>query len=65
MRSVDPGEERMILKLASLIDRRRQAEWEEGVRRAALLFDDHYRFEYNGPWPPYSFADVTLTLTND
>ncbi len=65
IRSIDPGEERMILKLASLIERDRQGEWEEGVKRAALLFDDHYRFEYNGPWPPYNFADVELTLTND
>ncbi len=62
VRSIDPGEERMILKLASLVERDRQGEWEEGVRRAALLFDDHYRFEYNGPWPPYNFADVDLTL---
>jgi hypothetical protein len=63
VRSIDPGEERMILKLASLVERQKQGEWEEGVRRAALLFDDHYRFEYNGPWPPYNFADVDLTLT--
>jgi hypothetical protein len=61
MRSIDPGEERMILKLASLVETARQGEWEEGVKRAALLFDDHYRFEYNGPWPPYNFADLELT----
>ena len=27
-----------------------------------MLFDDHYRFDYNGPWPPYNFADVDLQL---
>jgi hypothetical protein len=62
IRSIDPGEERMILKLASLVERDRQGAWEEGVKRAALLFDDHYRFDYNGPWPPYNFADVDLAL---
>ena len=29
---------------------------------AAGLFDDHYRFDYNGPWPPYNFADIDLKL---
>ena len=60
LRSLDAGDERMILKCACLVESGRQAEWEEGVRRAAGLFDDHYRFEYNGPWPPYNFAEVDL-----
>jgi hypothetical protein len=59
-RVINPGEERMIMKLACLVEKDRQAEWEEGVRRAAELFDDHYRFDYNGPWPPYNFADIDL-----
>jgi hypothetical protein len=62
VRAIDPGEERMILKLACLVARDRQAQWEEGVRQAALLFDDHYRFDYSGPWPPYNFTDVDLEL---
>ena len=63
VRSIDPGEERMIMKLACLVEKDRQEQWEEGVRQAATLFDDHYRFDYNGPWPPYNFADVDLRLT--
>lgn len=62
VRSIDPGDERMIMKLACLVDRNRQPPWEAGVRQAALLFDDQYRFEYNGPWPPYNFAHVDLEL---
>ena len=50
------------MKLACLVERRRQGQWEEGVRQAALLFDDHYRFDYNGPWPPYNFADIDLAV---
>ncbi len=63
IRAIDAGEERMIMKLACLVEGDRQQQWEEGVRQAAMLFDDHYRFDYNGPWPPYNFADIDLKLT--
>jgi hypothetical protein len=62
VRTIDAGEERMIMKLACLVERQRQSQWEQGVRQAASLFDDHYRFDYNGPWPPYNFADVELDV---
>jgi hypothetical protein len=61
--SIDPGEERMIRKLACLVEKDRQERWEDGVAQAAMLFDDHYRFDYNGPWPPYNFTDVDLQLS--
>ncbi len=64
MRLIDAGEERLIMKLACLVQRDRQGQWEEGVRQAAGLFDDHYRFDYNGPWPPYNFTDIDLRLTS-
>jgi hypothetical protein len=60
IRPVDVGEERMIMKLACLVEADRQQQWEEGVYQAARLFDDHYRFEFNGPWPPYNFASFDL-----
>jgi hypothetical protein len=63
VRVLDPGEERMIMKLACLVEREQQPRWEEGVRQAALLFDDHYRFDYSGPWPPYNFADADLKFS--
>ncbi len=63
VRGIDPGEERMVLKLACLVEKDRQAQWEEGVRLSATLFDDHYRFDYNGPWPAYNFVDVNLKWT--
>ncbi len=62
VRTIDPGDERLIMKLACLVQRDRQAAWEEGVRRAASLFDDHYRFDYNGPWPPYNFVNADLQM---
>ena len=63
VRVIDPGDERMIMKLACLVDQDGQGQWEEGIGQAALLFDDRYRFQYSGPWPPYNFADVDLELT--
>jgi hypothetical protein len=60
VRPVEFGEERMVMKLACLVEEDRQQQWEEGVYQAARLFDDHYRFEFNGPWPPYNFAHVDL-----
>jgi hypothetical protein len=63
IRSVDPGSERMIMKLACLVEKDRQQHWEDGVHRAAALFDDNYRFDYSGPWLPYNFVDVDLQVT--
>lgn len=62
VRAVDPGEERMIMKLACLVEKDGQQPWEDAVRQAALSFDDHYRFDFNGPWPPYNFAEIELEL---
>jgi hypothetical protein len=62
LRAVDAGEERMIMKLACLVEKKGRSQWEEGVLQAARLFDDHYRFDYSGPWPPYNFADVDLEI---
>ena len=63
IRSVSPGQEQMIMKLACLVEQNRQGQWEEGVRRAAQMFDDHYRFDYNGPWPPYNFVDIDPSIS--
>ena len=63
IRAVDPGDERMIMKLACLVEKQRQAQWEEGIGRAAQLFDDHYRFDCTGPWPPYNFVDIDVKGT--
>jgi hypothetical protein len=63
VRAIDPGEERMIMKLACLVAKDRERQWEDAVRQAALFFDDHYRFDFSGPWAPYNFAEVDLELT--
>ena len=50
----------MIMKLACLVESNRQPQWEEAVRQAACSFDENYRFDYSGPWPPYNFVNVDL-----
>lgn len=52
-----PRGEREVMRLACLIDRSAQKRFEDGVFEAARLFDDHYAFDFNGPWSPYNFVD--------
>ncbi len=61
IRSIDPNEERMIMKLACLVDKNHRQQWEKGVEAAACAFDNHYCFQYSGPWAPYNFAEVALS----
>jgi len=62
IRALDCREERLIMKLACLIRKDRQRQWEQGVEQAAQGFDNHYCFEYSGPWAPYNFAEIDLEL---
>lgn len=54
--------EREVLNLACLIGRNEEAKFEEGVIKAASLFDDNYSFDYKGPWAPHNFVEVELQL---
>jgi hypothetical protein len=60
IRSIDPNEERMIMKLACLVEKTHRQQWENGVEAAAHAFDNHYFFQYSGPWAPYNFAEIEL-----
>ena len=57
----DPARgEKMIVNLACLIERDQEKAFEQAVLSAASSFDDHYAFDYNGPWPPFHFVSVSL-----
>jgi len=56
-----PRDEKVVLKISCLISRDRQKEFEQAVLQAAAAFDDHYAFDYSGPWPPFSFVNVSLS----
>ncbi len=55
-------DEREVMTLACLIGRDAQKEFEQAVFAAAKFFDNHYSFDFNGPWPPHSFVEVALQL---
>jgi len=62
IRTIDPGEEKMIMKLACLVEKSRRGQWEDGIEAVARHFDNNYCFKYTGPWAPHNFADVDLNL---
>ena len=62
VRSVDAGQEQMIMKLVCLVPKEGQGRFEQGIQEAARAFDDRYCFKYSGPWAPFDFVDVALEL---
>lgn len=60
----DPKDEREVLRLACLIPREAQADFEQAVLTAARQFDDNYSFDFNGPWPAFSFVNLVLHTTD-
>jgi hypothetical protein len=57
-----PRHEREVMNLAFLIDQDAQRAFEDGVIEAARRFDNHYAFDFNGPWLPHNFVVVNLEL---
>jgi hypothetical protein len=57
-----PRGEREVMNLACLVPRDHQAAFEEGVFAAAQQFDNHYAFDFNGPWPPHNFVEINLEM---
>lgn len=57
-----PRAEKEVMNLACLIRRDVQKEFEACVYKAACLFDDHFAFNYNGPWAPHNFVNMELSL---
>ncbi len=58
-----PHNEREVMSLACLVDRTQQKGFEKGVIETARLFNDHFAFDYNGPWPPHNFVEIDLQLS--
>ncbi|MBI4472866.1 MAG: GvpL/GvpF family gas vesicle protein, partial [Acidobacteria bacterium] len=52
--------EQDVMNLACLVDRDGQSGFEPAVLTAAQLFDNNFAFDYNGPWAPYNFANLSL-----
>lgn len=57
-----PIGDKMIMNAAYLVSRERQAEFDAAVARAARKYHDRLAFKYTGPWPPYNFVNMRLSL---
>lgn len=50
--------EREVMNLACLVEREAKAEFENSVFAAARLFDNNFKFSFNGPWAPHNFVEL-------
>lgn len=57
-----PRQESEIVNLACLVKRDQLPAFEQAVEAASQHFDDHFLFNYNGPWAPHNFVKVDLSL---
>ena len=55
-----PKHEKMVMDLAFLIDNDGVERFEKGVFEAAKEFDNNYSFDYNGPWAPHNFVQMSI-----
>jgi hypothetical protein len=60
IRAIESHEERMIMKLACLVDKKNQQCWKDGVDKVAEEFGNHYCFHQSGPWAPCNFAEIEV-----
>lgn len=54
--------EQEVMRLSCLVPRDEAGEFEKPVSEASELFDDHFTFEYSGPFPPYNFVEVHIRM---
>lgn len=57
-----PIGDKMIMNAAFLIEKEREAQFDEAVNRIARKYGDRLNFKYTGPWPPYNFVNIRLKL---
>jgi hypothetical protein len=57
-----PIGDKMIMNAAFLIDREREADFDDAVNKIARRFGNRLNFKYTGPWPPYNFVNIRLKL---
>jgi hypothetical protein len=52
--------EQEVINLACLVKRDSQEAFSAGVFAAAQLFDNHFSFDFSGPWAPHNFVEIDL-----
>ncbi|HXM93656.1 MAG TPA: GvpL/GvpF family gas vesicle protein [Candidatus Dormibacteraeota bacterium] len=61
-RDNQPIGDKMIMNAAFLVEREREAEFDEVVNKIARKYGKRLKFKYTGPWPPYNFVNIRLKL---
>ena len=61
-RDNQPIGDKMIMNAAFLVERKREAEFDEVVNKLAKKYGKRLKFKYTGPWPPYNFVNIRLKL---
>ncbi|HZQ22255.1 MAG TPA: GvpL/GvpF family gas vesicle protein [Terriglobales bacterium] len=61
-RDNQPIGDKMIMNAAFLVDRNREAEFDNVVNKIAKKYGKRLKFKYTGPWPPYNFVNIRLKL---
>jgi len=56
------GRENEVMNLACMVGRQGMGRFEEGIFEAANLFDNSFTFDFNGPWAPHNFVDISLNI---
>ncbi len=54
--------DKMILNTAFLVERKREAEFDDLIHRVAHKLGDRLHFKSPGPWPPYNFVSIHLKV---
>jgi Gas vesicle synthesis protein GvpL/GvpF len=54
--------EHEVINLACLVGRQNMDAFGDAVFQAAQMFDTNFAFDYNGPWAPHNFVDVSVTV---
>jgi hypothetical protein len=60
-----PIGEKMILNAAFLVERDKQAAFDQAVAEIAGRYEGKLKFNYTGPWPPYNFVNIRLKLERE
>jgi pyruvate-formate lyase len=58
----DPIGEKMLLNAAFLVDREKEAAFDQKVNELHDQWEDRVEFNYSGPWPAYNFVNIRLKV---
>ncbi|KAB7708960.1 gas vesicle protein GvpF [Bacillus aerolatus] len=58
----DPISERMLLNASFLVDRDKEAQFDQKVNEMHEKWKDKVEFSYSGPWPAYNFVNIRLKV---